>query len=46
MPHSADFIFDNNRLVLLKDEPARRYENTSFKPFIFLAARLEGQMGD
>jgi hypothetical protein len=46
MLYPADLIFDDNRLILLDDEPACSHEDTSLKLFIFLAARLEGQMGD
>lgn len=46
MLHSADLVFDNNRLVFLNDESTRRHKDTGLKLFIFLAACLEGEMGD
>jgi hypothetical protein len=46
MLHPADFIFDHNRLIILDDESTCRHEDTSLEFFIFLAACLEGQMGD
>lgn len=46
MLHPADFIFNHDRLVLLDDEPSRSHKNTGLQLLIFLAASLEGQMGD
>ena len=42
----ADFVFHDDRLVLLHDEPPCRDIDTGLELLVFLVARLEGQVCD